>query len=372
MERKVPKIKILHITQFLLFGGMERLIVNLAREIDREKFALFVCLLEPMRDTFFERELRRMGIPLFSLNCKNMPNPVVFFRLLKLFRQVKPHIIHTHLKALRYSFLPSLIARVPIHIHTVHALAKVDTKKPKDRFINRLIFRLGNVKIVSVSKEVAKTVKAVYGMDSVVIYNGVEEEFLANKEYEKKRSDVVKIFNVASFKKEKNISLLIDAFEKALAKEEKLRLILVGNGPLKDLIQNLIEEKRLKEKVILAGRRSDIPSCLSDCDIFALSSDSEGFGMAIIEAMAMGKPVIATNVGGIPEIVENGYTGLLVPPRNPQLLAEAILKLAKDEKLREEMGKRGRKKVENEFNMKLTAYKYSLLYEKVSKEKHLL
>ncbi|MGC8844178.1 MAG: glycosyltransferase, partial [bacterium] len=168
MERKVPKIKILHITQFLLFGGMERLIVNLAREIDREKFALFVCLLEPMRDTFFERELRRMGIPLFSLNCKNMPNPVVFFRLLKLFRQVKPHIIHTHLKALRYSFLPRLIARVPIHIHTVHALAKVDTKKPKDRFINRLIFRLGNVKIVSVSKEVAKTVKAVYGMDSVV------------------------------------------------------------------------------------------------------------------------------------------------------------------------------------------------------------
>jgi glycosyltransferase involved in cell wall biosynthesis len=342
---------------------MERLIVNLAKEIDRNKFEISVCLLEPFRDTFFERELKRIGIPLFSLNSKNIPNPIIFFRLLKLLNNLRPHIVHTHLKAVRYSFLPRVLAGIPVHIHTMHALAKIDTKKTKDRFVNRLIFRYGNVKVVSVSREVARSVKAVYGVDSEVIYNGVEiEEFSNNL---KRESDFVNILNIASFKREKNISLLIDAFSGAIAQEKKIKLILVGDGAQKNLLEQQIQKKGIREWVTLLGWRSDIPEILANCDIFLLTSDSEGFPMVLVEAMASGKPVTATSVGGVPEIVENGVTGFLVAPGDSHALSEAILKLARDDKLREGMGKRGREKAEKEFNMRTVALKYERLYEKL-------
>lgn len=359
----MQKIKVLHITQFLHYGGMERLIVNLAKEIDRNKFEISVCLLEPFRDTFFERELKRTGIPLFSLNSKNIPNPIIFFRLLKLLNNLRPHIVHTHLKAVRYSFLPRVLAGIPVHIHTMHALAKIDTKKTKDRFVNRLIFRYGNVKIVSVSREVARSVKAVYRVDSEVIYNGVEiDEFSNNL---KRESDFVNILNIASFKREKNISLLIDAFSEAIAQEKKIKLILVGDGAQKNLLEQQIEKKGIRESVTFLGWRSDIPEILANCDIFLLTSDSEGFPMVLVEAMASGKPIIATSVGGVPEIVEDGINGILVAPGDSRAFAEAILKLARDDKLREGMGKRGREKAEKEFNMRTVALKYERLYEKL-------
>jgi len=359
----MEKIKVLHITQFLHYGGMERLIVNLAKEMDRSKFDISVCLLEPFRDTFFERELKRLGVPLYSLNSKNIPNPLIFFRLLSLLKRLRPYILHTHLKAVRYSFLPRLFAGIPVHIHTMHALARIDTKKTKDRFVNRLIFRYGNVNIVSVSKEVARSVKAVYGVDSEVIYNGVEvDEFPNNL---KRKSDFIHILNIASFKKEKNISLLIDAFSEAITKERRIKLFLVGDGPQKDLVEQQIEKKGIRESVTLLGWRSDIPEIFADCDIFALSSDWEGLGIVLLEAMAAGRPIIATRVGGVPEIVEDGATGILVAPGDSHAFAEAILKLSRDEKLREEMGRKGREKAEREFNMKIVALKYERLYEKL-------
>ena len=363
----MQKIRVLHITQFLHYGGMERLIVNLAKEMDRSKFEIFVCLLEPFRDTYFERELKRLGVPLYSLNSKNIPNPLIFFRLLSLLKRLRPHILHTHLKAVRYSFLPRLFAGIPVHIHTMHALARIDTKKIKDRLVNRLIFRYGNVKIVSVSKEVARSVKAVYGVDSEVIYNGVEvDEFPNNL---KRKSDFIHILNIASFRKEKNIPLLIDAFSEAIRQERKIKLFLVGNGPQRSLLEQQIEKKGIRDSVTLLGWRSDIPKILADCDIFLLSSDSEGFPMVLVEAMATGKPIIATSVGGVPEIVEDGINGFLVAPGDSHAFAEAILKLSRDEKLREEMGRKGREKAEKEFNMKITALKYQKLYEKSLLEK---
>jgi glycosyltransferase involved in cell wall biosynthesis len=245
----------------------------------------------------------------------------------------------------------------------MHALARIDTKKNKDRFVNRLIFRYGNVKIVSVSKEVAQSVKTVYGVDSEVIYNGVEiDEFSNNLKRENK---FVNILNIASFKREKNIPLLIDAFSEAIAQEKKIKLILVGDGAQKNLLEQQIEKKGIRESVTLLGWRSDIPEIFANCDIFALSSDSEGLGMVLIEAMAAGRPIIATRVGGVPEIVEDGATGILVAPGDSHAFAEAILKLSRDEKLREEMGRKGREKAEREFNMKIVALKYERLYEKL-------
>ena len=163
-------------------------------------------------------------------------------------------------------------------------------------------------------------------------------------------------------KRAKNHLLLVEAFAKAVAEEPRLRLILAGDGSLRKKAERRVRQLGLKDKVDFLGWRSDIPILLKDCDIFVLSSDWEGFGNVLVEAMSAGKPIVATRVGGVPEVVEDGVTGFLVPPRDADVFASAILKLVREKRLREEMGRKGREKAVKEFDISIVTREYERLY----------
>jgi len=355
------RFRLLQIVPSLGIGGAEKLVIELAKSINRKEFTVGVLVLEKKEGTFLEDELEGESIPTFFLNVRGGLHPLTIHRVLHLFSIFKPDIIHTHLKAIRYVLIPSKIARIPIHIHTIHSLAKQDTSMTHHQWINRIAFKYLGVKPVSVSEYVARTVKEVYGVESVVIYNGIPtEEYSISSE--RPSDGEIRLLHIGRIGQVKNHLLLVEAFSKALEKERRLRLILVGEGELRRKVEEKVEERRLEDRVDFLGWRSDIPYLLSNCDIFVLSSDFEGFGIVLIEAMAAGKPVVATRVGGVPEVVEDGVTGLLVPPRDASALAEAILRLAEDEVLRRKMGEKGKERAISRFDIRLVAREYERLY----------
>jgi len=139
----------------------------------------------------------------------------------------------------------------------------------------------------------------------------------------------------------------------------------VGDGEYRKRLENLRKELGLNENVIFAGNREDIPQILADIDIFVLSSVSEGFGRSAAEAMACAKPVVATKVGGVPEVVDDGITGSLVLPKNPNALAEAIITLLQNKEKAQRMGQAGRKRVEKMFSLQKNIRQTEEIYEEI-------
>ncbi len=356
------KIRLLQIIPSLDIGGAQRFVVDLAKSINRDKFEVGVCLLGRRQGSFLEDELVRESIPLFFLNIKWAFHPSTIRRFSLLFTTFKPDILHTHLRAIRYVLIPARLYKKALHIHTIHSLAKQDTSFSY-RGLNKIAFKYLGVIPVSVSRKVSHTVKELYGVESPTIYNGVPTSKYPGEREGSTFKGEIRILNVGKFKRAKNHLLLVEAFAKAWAEERRLRLMLAGDGSARKKVEARVKQLGLEDRVDFLGWRSDIPNLLSRCDIFVLSSEWEGFGIALVEAMAGGKPIVATRVGGVPEVVEDGETGFLVPPRDAEALAGAILKLARDENLRREMGEKGWKRAREKFDISLIAQQYERLYE---------
>jgi len=176
-----------------------------------------------------------------------------------------------------------------------------------------------------------------------------------------RRGKVVWI-HVGRFAPQKNHRLLVEAFAQALARLPSMELWLVGEGSLRPQVEEQVQKAGLVEHVRFLGLRRDIPELLSQADALLLPSDWEGVPLVVLEAMAAGKPVVATKVGGVPELVEHGVTGFLVPPGDPGALAEAILQVASSGELRRQMGEAGWERVRERFDIRQTARAYGELY----------
>ena len=161
----------------------------------------------------------------------------------------------------------------------------------------------------------------------------------------------------------KGLEYLIEAVRQAVADEPGLRLVLMGEGPLAGRLQELVLEAGLSRQTIFTGFRLDVPNLLAAADVFVLPSLTEGLPQSMMEAMAAGRAVIAASVGGVPEIVEHGVTGLLVPPRDSQALAEAILQLVKHPALRESLGANARAAALERFGVGHMIECYNALYQ---------
>ncbi|MBC7327224.1 glycosyltransferase [bacterium] len=362
------KIKVLQVIPPVGIGGAERLVVDLAKYINKDEFEVAVLSLGNQLAEIYQEELRESQVPSIFIKVQTAFHPLTIYRVTRFLLRFKPHIIHTHLKAIRYVILPSLFSPVLAHIHTIHSIARRDTSSPFNRFINRIAFKCFGVKPVCVSKEVANSIKAVYGVEALRIYNGVNlSRYFAERPREKK-DQTVYVLNVGRMKKEKNHKLLLEAFNKVRSKDSRARLIIVGDGELKPALEGKVRQLGLNGAVSFHGWRNDVPELMRDCDIFVLSSDVEGCPEVVLEAMASGKPVVATRVGGVPELVEYGITGFLVPPQDSDALAESMLRLIKDSELREEMGRRGREKAIKGFALSIAIQRYEELYKRVISE----
>jgi glycosyltransferase involved in cell wall biosynthesis len=370
MIKKMKKIEVLHLVEDLKTGGLERAIATIAEGLDRQRFEASVWCIA--RGGAVAAELKEKGIEVKILGISTYHKPFHLLKLSRLLRKAKPDIVHTH------GYFGSVIGRlaaktagIPILINHVHSTYWEYRKK---HLLMEKFLSLVTQKIICCSKAVEDFVtgyERINPSKTLVIYNGVDEKRFSkikNSSLLKAKlgldSDELVIGTVSSLFPHKGHKFLFEAAPLILAAFPSTRFLIVGDGVLRRELENRAEELNLSSRVIFAGTRKDVPDLLSLMDIFVLpSSIREGLGISIIEAMAAEKPVVATDIGGIPEVVKDGQTGLLVPPRNPAALARAIIELLNDPGKAKAMGKQGRARFEEKFTIGKMLSEVENLYE---------
>ena len=272
--------------------------------------------------------------------------------LLQLIRRHRPHIVHAHSsKAGIVARLAACLARVPVRIFTVHGWSFAAYSPPASWLFGTAdrLMCAGTSMIVCPAHAVrtaglrAHTCRA---DRSVVIPNAVDVAAFRHTHHS---AQTPRILTVGRLAFPKAFAVLLRAL--AIVEPGTFRAAIAGDGPQRDQLEGDVAALGLSDAVQLLGTRPDVVDLLADSDIFVLSSRSECLPMSVIEAMAAGLPVVASAVGGMPELVENGRTGILVPPDDPAPLADAIARLAGDAGLRRRMGEAGRARAEALFDV---------------------
>lgn len=353
----MAKKKVLHIVEDLKIGGLERVIASIVLRLDRAKYDLRVWCL--VRGGEIAEELVEKGIGVKILGMHSYHNPLHILALSRLIRKENVHILHTHgYFGSTFGRLAAILARTPVII--AHAHTTYYGFKKRNILIERFL-SIFTDKIVCVSQAVNRFVVEVEGISekkTCLIYNGVGKPRLfegdSDSHVDRKslgfgEKDLV-VITIASLTPHKGHKVLIDAASIVAKRHENLRLLIVGDGPLRNKLEAYAKELQLSSKIVFTGQRKDIVSLLKLADFFVLSStEREGLGIALIEAMAEGLPVIGTKLGGIPEVIEDNVNGLLVEPGSSYDLAAALEKLIGGKGIREKMGRMGRRIYEQRF-----------------------
>jgi len=350
--------RILHIVLGLQVGGLEKFVLDLIEKYPPDFKSFIVCLEE-------KGELGRHYDHLEIVELKKEPGIrlKIIQQLVALTKKLNIDIIHTHNPGPHfYGSIAGFLTRRPV-IHTKHGRNyPADNKKV---WLNR-ISTLMSKKIVAVSQNAADVcldVEKIPSSKVMVILNGIDTNQFCPAEIgpEEARS-MVRIGIVARLSAEKDHQTLLNACKLLLAQTTAFHLEIIGDGVLKTQLEEMVKCLGLDSYVSFSGMRHDVPELLRQLDVFVLSSISEGISLTLLEAMATALPVVATDVGGNPEVVVDGETGYIVPPQNPEEMARKLLMLINDEYQRRQMGEKGRARVLARFSIIETTRKYEELY----------
>lgn len=357
----MQKIKIIYIITSLNFGGAERMLLDLVKNLDKERYE--VKLATVVSGGSLVDEFRDAGIEVNIFQKKSKLGFGVIWQIYKFLKQENPKIVHTHLfGGDTWGRLAAILARVPVIISTEHNTNLDESwfKRKVKKFLS-----LFTKRIVAVSEAVRQYSLAVDHINKkkiVVILNGIEvEKFIAISE--KKYSSPPIIGVIGRLEKQKGHEYLFEALN--LIKTIPWVLWVVGDGTLKGRLERLAQDLSLRERIIFLGARRNIVEILSQIDIFVLPSLWEGLGLAALEAAAAGKPIVASRIGGIPEIIEHEVTGILVEPKNVKSLADGLERMLLGEVEAKEMGKRAREVVVQKFSVEKMVREYEKLYEEL-------
>ncbi len=358
----------------LTVGGAERLVVNLCLHLNRERYQPVCISLREPQNTHYERVLQKAGVLLHFLHkTEGKADWKVYRQLDTLFRQYRPTVVHTHILGLNYAYPLMIRHKTPVRVHTFHSLAQHEIGVRVGRIVRTLAFRyrIGGVVPVAIADEVARTVEQLYGYQNPpVIPNGIPtDEYAPNPE---KRAQFRKahgvepeatvIVHVGRFVELKNHALLLRAFAQ-LSSSQPLYLWLVGDGELRPAMEQLAQELGISERVRFWGIRSDVADILNAADIFTLPSKYEGNPMSVMEAMAAGLPVVASRVGGVPELVDDEQTGILIPPDGEPCFVKALQTLVEHILLRQQVGQAALQRAQQRFDVRQMVRRYEELYE---------
>jgi sugar transferase (PEP-CTERM/EpsH1 system associated) len=371
--KKNNRKKILHLIYRFDVGGMEKVMADTINALP--KYTHIIITLT--QATAESRKLINDDIEIFEINKKEGNDFNSWKLLYKLLRKLKPQVLHSYnLPTLEYQLI-GFICRIPLRIHAEHGRYASDPLGKSRKY--RLYRKIMNPLIhfwVPVSMDLAEWLKHYISIPQSkiqLIYNGINTDYYAPDEKDNSgrylesfsSADDIILGTIGRLDPVKNQKLLIEAFayiiESRPQLKRRIKLAIIGSGPLKDQLSEQIRSLNLEKSVWLPGPRSDIKKLLSAFDMFILPSIAEGIPMTILEAMSMAKPVIASNVGGIPEIIKPG-TGILVTSNNTKELSQAVLSLLDNMESCYRMGELARHHVLHNFSLKTMIEKYNNLY----------
>ncbi len=378
IELRDPRPLVAHVMFRFDVGGLENGVVNLLNHMPRETYRHVVIALTDVTD--FRKRVLRDDVQFISL-AKSPGHAVKLYpRLFRLFRELRPEIVHSRNLAALEAVVPAWAAGVPVRIHGEHGrdVGDLDGSNRKLQWVRRL-YRPFVTHYIAVSADLQRYLTSTVGVPAAQvnqIYNGVDARRFHQRVREREpiagcpfRDPALWLVgSVCRMHAVKDPMNLARAFIRAFKSEQscqRLRLVMIGDGPLRGDVQSLLNGAGLAEQAWLPGERGDIPEILRGFDCFVLPSLAEGISNTVLEAMACGLPVIATDVGGNRELVERGRTGELVPAADAEALAQRILSYLRNAESARSAGDAGRERIERQFTLEAMVRSYQGVYDRL-------
>jgi len=370
-------MKILHVINNLGSGGAEKLLEETLPVMNQYADIKVELLILTSKNNVFEEKLNNSGIKIYNLEISNIYNPLNIFKIKKFIKNNNYDLIHVHLfPAFYWVTIADLLnykSEIPL-VMTEHNTHNRRRKYKFFKFVDKLIYNHID-KIISISKDTQSNLKNWLDIGEKnnkfeIINNGIDIKKIQNaKPY--KKNELIKEYNsgdvlvtmVGRFSEQKDQKTLIEAINDL---PDKFHLLLVGRGTLKSYYENLVDDLDLNKRVHFLGFRNDIEKILKTSDIIVLSSNWEGFGLVAVEGMAAGKPLIASNVSGLRNIVKDA--GLLFEPKNTKQLTKLIKNLSEDQKFYDKISEKCLNRAES-YDLKNMIDKQINLYKSLSNKR---
>nr|HID59547.1 glycosyltransferase [Desulfobacterales bacterium] len=367
--------KILYVIDNLSFGGGERCFAQVIRSLPQDRYKIFAACKD--QGIFWERLKEYMVIG-YSVDMTSRFDLPIIRYLATVMKKEKVQIVHSQgaradffaRVAARLTEVPFVVSTVamPVEGYDIGPLRKavyLTFDRLTERFVDRFI-------VVSEALRRSLIEKHRIPPEKIVrIYNGIEldkydpERYSGEKVRRKLKigSDVPLVGAIGRLVWQKGFPFFIRAASYVLRAVPEAKFLLVGDGPLRSELEGMVRDLGMRENFIFTGFRRDVPEVLAALDVLVLSSLREGLPMILLEGMAMTRPVVATDIEGISEVVEHERTGILVPPQVPRALADGIIALLRDRDKARLMGEAGRRRVEERFSVEEMVRRTQEVYE---------
>lgn len=373
----MEKIRIAYLVNAFSPAGLETYVLNLINRLDRKQFTPFLYIAYFPYEPYLK--FLRRDIPVRQFNRQKTSDRVFYRNFYRMLKKDRIQLLHTNNWG---TLAEGIFARAAIpHLKLVYVQHGLEYNRfrnaPVLKKIIRTTFARISIKtideVVSVSQIGKNFLRNEWGASKVtVIYNGIDvnrflpETPLKRNQFNLKASDFV-LCSVGRIAQVKNYLSLLKAFRILLSRLPEAKLLHIGRitefmPEEKERIISFIKDNRLSDNVRFIGVREDVHRILPLCDVFVLSSLSEGLSLSLLEAQSAGLPAVVTRVGGNPEVIKDGYNGFLVPVNDETAFAEALYRLAREENLRVRMGVNARENVVNKFSLDRCIARYEQLY----------
>lgn len=370
IENIQKRLRVAHLIYSPAVGGSEMIAANICGQLNRSLFDPIVLFMYqgsgPMPEI-----LKARNIPTYHINQTRIKRLIGPFFSVNALARLRIDILHVHhVPNWLHIWRPARIAKIPVLILTEHAKYSISRSNKLQEACRRAA-RLADC-FTAVSEDLknyfvkeidipAKSIMVIpNGIDTTRFTPGPRNEALLDLLPEGFGGKI--LISVGRLAEAKDQLTLLSAIEILKKQGRNIYLVLVGDGEMRKPLETEIVNKKLTDCVNLVGSRSDIDQLLPGADVFILSSKREGFPMSILEAMASGLPVIATKVGGIPEVIQDGKNGILVPSQDPASLANAICRVLDDSKYAKDLGQEARLTIEKNYSLKTITDAYTELY----------
>ncbi|MFQ5822508.1 MAG: glycosyltransferase [bacterium] len=364
------KITLLQVVNGLAAGGGELKLLELLKNLGPQKYNIVIASVG--QGGVLEQDFRQLGYPLFIFNKKHRFDVTLIWQLVKLIKRYKVDIVMTTL------FYADVIGAIAAWLARVNAVISWEVFTAPQQRRHSLVYRIVQrnfTKVVSVSEAIARIVINERGVPAekvVTIHYGVDTEKYKINHHLNKRAELgigekeIILGTVARLTEQKGHRYLIEAAPDIIAKFPNVRFVFVGGGPLEYELKRQIQDLGIKNYIIFLGVRKDVVELLNTFDVFVLPSLYEGLPNVVLEAMACGKPIVATSVDGTPEAVIHGETGYLVEPQNPTGLSEAVINLLNQPDQIILFGENSRRRAENYFSLNRQIKQFKNLFNNIT------